>query len=241
MKQILMLFIIFFVLAFINACGSTASKGVVEKKTTEIKKVEPQIDYSKLLNDGIEFYKKRKFNQAKENLQKITTGKAAKEQIISAHKYMAFTSAIEKNNQDAKKHFLEAFSLDKNFDLDKSEIGNPVWTPSFEDAKKEFSLTLLNSQEYFNQGKQLYSDRKYSESIKYLEMALSRKDLSNENRVQTYKYLAFIYSIQKQTDKAKQSFKKAFEINKQFELDKSEYGNPVWTPIYDQIKNEQKK
>lgn len=228
-------------LTLISACGSSGSKTITEKKTTETKKTETKTDFSKVLNEGIEFYKSRTFDKAKSNFQSVIAGKVSKDQLISAHKYLAFIFAVEKNAAEAKNQFTAAFTLDKNFELDKSEMGNPVWTPAFEDAKKELTLTLMSGQECFNQGKQFYTDRNYAESIKYLEMALSRKDLSKDNQIMTHKFMAFIYAIQKHPDKAKKSFRKAFEINKQFELDKSEYGNPAWTPLYDEIKKEFQK
>ncbi len=227
--------------ALICACSSSGSKTVVEKKTTETKKTETKTDYAKVLNEGIEFYKNRTFEKAKSKFQDILAGKASKDQLISSHKYLAFIFAIEKNFSESKNQFAAAFTLDKNFELEKSEMGNPVWTPAFEDAKKELTLTLMTGQECINQGKQFYTDRNYTESVKYFNMALERKDLSKENQILANKFTAFIFSIQKHPDKAKKSFRKAFELNKQFELEKSEYGNPVWTPLYDEIKKEFQK
>ncbi len=237
MKTFSLPLIIFFIIAVLIGCSAATEKTVTDKKTTETK-TEPKIDYTATLTEGIEQYKNRTFDKAKEQLLKITSGKADKPQLVASHKYLGFIFAIEKNSREAKKHFHEAFVIDKNFELDKSEMGNPVWTPSYEEAKKEFAMTQMTGTEFFNLGKQMYAERKYDESLAYFESAASKKDLSTDNRIQSYKLTAFIYSVKKQPDKAKMAFRKAFEINRQFELDKSEYGNPVWTPLYEDVKKE---
>jgi hypothetical protein len=36
-----------------------------------------------------------------------------------------------------RQQFAKAFKLDKSFDLSPGEKGHPLWTPSFERARKE--------------------------------------------------------------------------------------------------------
>lgn len=223
------------VLVFLMACSQAAEKTVV------VPKEEKKADAAILLTEAIECYKNKEYSKARQSFQQALTGNKNIRQQITIYKYLAFMDAIDKNMVSAKKHFIQALTLDKNFELNKSEYGNPLWTPVYEEARKEFLQMQYSGEEWFKEGQQLYLERKYTEALTAFDSALNKKDLSKENQMLAYKYQAFIYALQKQPEKAKTAFRKAFTLSKKFQLDKSEYGNPVWTPLYEEIKKEFQK
>ncbi|MBX7150545.1 hypothetical protein K1X84_02810, partial [bacterium] len=193
-------------------------------------------------NQGIESYKQRDYDKARQSFtQASTSKKLSTAQMVTLHKHLAFIYAIQKQNAEAADEFLKAFTLDKSFTLDKAEMGNPYWTPAFEDAQKQFGLLSISGNDLFATAKDHYEKRNYDEALKYFNVILKKIDLALDNKIQSYKYLAFIYAIQKKTDASKDAFKKAFHLNKSFELDKGEYGNPIWTPIFDEVKKSMSK
>ncbi|NUM82033.1 tetratricopeptide repeat protein [bacterium] len=215
-----------------SACGGSSSTISTDNS----------VNAEALFNQGLESYKQRDYDKARYSLlQASTSKKLSSGQMIQLHKHLAFIYAMQKQNSEAADEFLKAFTLDKDFTLDKAEMGNPFWTPAFEDAQKQFGLLSISGNDLFVTAKDHYEKRNYDEALKYFNTTLKKLDLSLDNKVQSYKYLAFIYAVQKKTDAAKEAFKKAFHLNKKFELDKGEYGNPVWTPIFDEIKKEMSK
>jgi len=188
------------------------------------------------LNEGLQYYKVREYDKAKALLNQSLGLNLSRPNCIAAHKHLAFIAAIQSDSSEATRQFFEALKLDKDFTLDKAEMGNPYWTPALESAQKQYGLLTQDSAELFKMGKSLYEKREYVESQKYFDAALAKYDLSFDNKVQSYKYLAFIYSIQKKNDYAVTAFRNAFKLDKHFELDKGEYGNPLWTPLFEQAK-----
>ncbi len=228
-------YIILFVLVWTLAAGcGTASKQAVSK--TERKE-----DSEALLNLGLEAYKARNYENAKNLLFKASGQNLSGDQLISAHKHLAFIHALQKNTGAATKEFLKAFYLDKDFQLDNSETGNPLWMPSFIEAAKQFTQTHAAGSELYSEGTNAFEKRNYNAALASLEAAVKKEDLSRDKKAAAYKFIAFIYSIQKKPAYAKAAFRKAFRLNNSFELDKSEYGNPAWTPLYDEVKKEFKK
>ncbi|MBL7996812.1 hypothetical protein JNM05_15705 [bacterium] len=193
------------------------------------------------LKNGLEAYKVRDYDKAKSSLLKATQQKLSTNDLVSAHKHLAFIYSLQGKEDDAYKEFSNAFKLDKKFKLDKSETGHPAWTPSFQWAQKESALINAKGTELFDDGKAYYSKRDNSNAIRSLEAAVSKEDLKTSKKVEAYKLLAFIYAVDRNPAQAKLAFKKAFGLDNSFQLDKSEYGNPVWTPLYDEVKKQYQK
>lgn len=92
----------------------------------------------KALNAGIDMYKAGNFNGA---IKQLTTApelaKADTPLQLEAIKYTAFSYCVTNRTTLCRQQFLKAFQLDKSFDLSPGEKGHPLWTPSFERARKE--------------------------------------------------------------------------------------------------------
>lgn len=92
----------------------------------------------KALNAGIDLYKAGNFNGA---IKHLTTApelaKAETPLVLEAYKYIAFSYCVTNRITLCRQQFAKAFKLDKSFDLTPGEKGHPLWTPSFERARKE--------------------------------------------------------------------------------------------------------
>ncbi|MCE3263235.1 MAG: putative lipoprotein [Pseudoduganella sp.] len=92
----------------------------------------------KALNAGIEMYKAGNFNGAIKQLG--TAPELANAEVplqLEALKYSAFSYCVTQRSTLCRQQFAKAFKLDKSFDLSPGEKGHPLWTPSFERARKE--------------------------------------------------------------------------------------------------------
>lgn len=92
----------------------------------------------KALNAGIDMYKAGNFNGA---IKQLTTApelaNADKPLQLEAIKYTAFSYCVTNRTTLCRQQFVKAFKLDQSFDLNPGEKGHPLWTPSFERARKE--------------------------------------------------------------------------------------------------------
>ena len=225
------IFLTTILILFIFGC---AAKESVKKEKTEKGTVNA-------LQLGLDAYKIRDYEKAKTSFLLATKQKLSKNELITAHKHLAFIYAVQGNTDVAYKEFTEAFKLNKSFNLDKSELGHPAWTPAFEWAQKESALLNASGSDLFDDGKTFYLKRDHAGAKRSLEAAVNKEDLKTSKKVEAFKLLAFIYAIQNNSSQAKNAFRKAFELDNAFQLDKAEYGNPVWTPLYDEVKKQFKK
>ena len=92
----------------------------------------------KALNEGIELYKAGNFNGAIKQLTTAPDLRQADTALqLEALKYAAFSYCVTRRVTLCRQQFAKAFKLDKSFDLSPGEKGHPLWTPSFERARKE--------------------------------------------------------------------------------------------------------
>jgi len=56
---------------------------------------------------------------------------------LDAFKYTAFNYCLTNRTTLCRQQFAKAFKLDKTFALAPGEKGHPLWTPSYERARKE--------------------------------------------------------------------------------------------------------
>lgn len=99
---------------------------------------EPEVpDSRKALNAGIDMYKAGNFNGAIKQLSAPELANAEKPVQLEAIKYTAFSYCVTNRATLCRQQFVKAFKLDKSFDLSPGEKGHPLWTPSFERARKE--------------------------------------------------------------------------------------------------------
>ena len=72
---------------------------------------------------------------------------------------------------------------------------------------------------------------------KALEMGLSNKN----DQVSAHKYLAFIHCVSAREKQCRDEFKKALEIDSNFDLKPAEAGHPVWGPVFRGVKGKSAK
>ncbi|XLZ67752.1 TssQ family T6SS-associated lipoprotein [Massilia sp. SR12] len=95
----------------------------------------------KALNAGIEMYKAGNFNGAIKQLTSAPElAKVDTALQVEALKYTAFSYCVTNRSTLCRQQFVKAFKLDKSFDLSQGEKGHPLWTPSFERARKEAGI-----------------------------------------------------------------------------------------------------
>ncbi|SFG94285.1 hypothetical protein SAMN05518865_12422 [Duganella sp. CF458] len=110
----------------------------VKKPSPPPAPAEPEVsDARKALNAGIEMYKAGNFNGAIKQLGAPELANADKPLQLEALKYTAFSYCVTNRTTLCRQQFVKAFKLDKSFDLSAGEKGHPLWTPSFERARKE--------------------------------------------------------------------------------------------------------
>lgn len=194
------------------------------------------------LDVAVEQYKARNYDQALGSLSRVIEHRKTKiEQRIEALKLRAFIYALQEQEDAAREEFLKAFALNHDFALDKAEIGNPFWTPPFEAARRQAELLYLPPAELTARAINAYLKRDYTTALEQFTAALSGKNITNRDKLACYKYTAFIHALHHRPNEARQAFRRAFETDARFSLDKGEYGNPLWTPLYEEVRKNLKK
>jgi len=121
-----------------SATAKEAPPAPVKKAAPPAPPAEPEVsDSRKALNAGIEMYKAGNFNGAIKQLSAPELANAEKPLQLEAIKYTAFSYCVTNRTTLCRQQFVKAFKLDKSFDLSPGEKGHPLWTPSFERARKE--------------------------------------------------------------------------------------------------------
>jgi len=93
-------------------------------------------------------------------------------------------------------------------------------------SKGQAALTL---------GLNQYESGDYADSAKNLQAAIG-KGLSNRERVDAHKHLAFINCASSRERQCRDEFRKALAIDPALELEASEAGHPIWGPIFRSLK-----
>ena len=195
-------------------------------------------DSDSIFTQGVEAYQARQYDRAKTLLSKAAYQNLPQSKLIETSKNLAFIHALQGNKILAIQHFLKCFELDHDFELDKAELGHPAWTPAYEEAQRQASVKYASANDLFEQGKDAYTKRNYTEAESLLLSAVGKTELKKDRKVEAHKFLAFIFAVQQRSGDARAQFRRAFELDKNFKLDKAEYGNPVWTPLYEAVKKE---
>ncbi|MFI4922270.1 MAG: TssQ family T6SS-associated lipoprotein [Burkholderiales bacterium] len=81
-----------------------------------------------------------------------------------------------------------------------------------------------------------YDEGEYAEAQKSLLSALDMGLAFKSDQVKAHKYLAFIYCISSKEKQCRDEFKKALEIDPDFELEPAEAGHPQWGPVFRSVK-----
>jgi Tfp pilus assembly protein PilF len=88
----------------------------------------------------------------------------------------------------------------------------------------------------FAAGIKYYRDGKHDEAARNLQASLYL-GLSETDRIQAHKYLAFTHCAAGREDQCRSEFRKALTLDPAFELSAAEAGHPVWGPIFREVKD----
>lgn len=107
---------------------------------------------------------------------------------------------------------------------------------SCDDGRKVVWFTS-STEHMFNNAIKNFDDGNYSEAMTLLQSVIDSKDATKTLKVESYKYLAFIHCISDREKLCRESFKKALELDPNFNLTPAEAGHPVWGLVFQNLKN----
>lgn len=76
----------------------------------------------------------------------------------------------------------------------------------------------------------------YDASLSALQAVLESQVADKKDHVTAYKYLAFIHCVSSNNQLCNDYFRKALEIDPNFELSQAEVGHPVWGAAFRRVK-----
>lgn len=97
-------------------------------------------------------------------------------------------------------------------------------------AEQELSTGLTN-----------YEDGNYKAAAKSLQSALNSGLTFDSDAARAHKYLAFIHCLSNREKQCRDEFRKALDMDNQFDLEPAEAGHPIWGPVFRAVKAERKK
>ena len=99
-------------------------------------------------------------------------------------------------------------------------------------------LAPRKAEQSLNSGVLLYEDGDLKAAQKNIQEALKLGLTFDSEKVSAHKYLAFISCASNQERQCRDEFRRAFEINPDFKLDRTELGHPLWGPVYNSVRAE---
>jgi len=99
-------------------------------------------------------------------------------------------------------------------------------------------LAPRKAEQSLNKGVLQYEDGDLKAAHKSLQEALSLGLTFDSEKVSAHKYLAFIYCASNQEKQCRDEFRRAFEIDPSFKLDRTEIGHPLWGPVFNGVRAE---
>jgi len=94
---------------------------------------------------------------------------------------------------------------------------------------------LSKGRSELNEGIRQYDDGQHLAAAKSLQSALDL-GLSDRQRADAHKHLAFIHCSSKRERQCRDEFRKALAADPSTDLDAAEAGHPVWGPIFRSLK-----
>lgn len=102
----------------------------------------------------------------------------------------------------------------------------------------EVRLLRTPTEHMINNGIKNYEDGNYAVSVATLQTLVESKDATQKEKILAYKYLAFNRCVSPKDEKklCRESFKKALELDPNFELSPAEADHPMWGPEFKAVK-----
>ena len=92
-------------------------------------------------------------------------------------------------------------------------------------------LSLRKAEQALSTGIKQYDDGELKAAQKNLQEALSLGLTFDSDKVAAHKHLAFIYCSSNQERQCRDEFRRAFEVDTSFKLERTEIGHPLWGPV----------
>lgn len=108
-------------------------------------------------------------------------------------------------------------------------------TPIMRDAGLD-KFAPRKAEQDLSAGIRAYEDGDYKNSAQLLQNALNADLLVTSDKVAAHKYLAFMHCAQSREKACRSEFRKALELNPDFELAPAESGHPLWGPVFKTLK-----
>ncbi len=99
-------------------------------------------------------------------------------------------------------------------------------------------LAPRKAEQSLNKGVQQYEDGDLKTALKSFQEALNLGLAFDSDKVSAHKYLAFIYCASNQEKQCRDEFRRAFDIDPSFKLDRTEIGHPLWGPVFNSVRAE---
>jgi uncharacterized protein YgiM (DUF1202 family) len=103
---------------------------------------------------------------------------------------------------------------------------------------KKDSPPLHNGEQKLSAGIKSYEEGDYKGSETLLKEALVMGLPDKKDQIDAHKYLAFIHCVTSREKECADEFKKALELDPNFQLQTAEAGHPLWGPVYSSVKSE---
>jgi Tfp pilus assembly protein PilF len=113
-------------------------------------------------------------------------------------------------------------------------------TPIMRDAGLD-KFAPRKAEQDLSAGIRAYEDGDYKSTAQFLQNALSAGLFLNSDKVAAHKYLAFIHCAQAREKSCRNEFRKALELDPEFELTPAESGHPSWGPVFKSLKQSMTK
>lgn len=99
-------------------------------------------------------------------------------------------------------------------------------------------LSPRKAEQVLNTGIQQYEDGELKAAQKNLQDALNLGLTFDSDKVTAHKHLAFIYCSSNQERQCRDEFRRAFDVDPNFKLERTEIGHPLWGPVYTGVRAE---
>lgn len=97
-------------------------------------------------------------------------------------------------------------------------------------------LSPRKAEQALNTGIHQYEDGELKAAQKSLQEALGLGLAFDSDKVAAHKYLAFIHCSLNQERQCRDEFRRAFDVDPGFKLERAEIGHPVWGPVYNGVR-----